>query len=97
MCYRVVYVRIIFLIVILGAALLAFTVLRSGYGTAKTVPVFCGYGTVNFFVSFMPTKDLALFSIYTPQKPSFKPINDQFTVAGICCIQRNQPTWDFGW
>jgi len=37
----------------------------------------------NFF-KFSPTKDLAPFSIHTPQKPSFKPINYQFIVAGIC-------------
>jgi len=33
---------------------------------------------------FSPTKDLAPFSIHTPQKPYFKPINNQFIVADIC-------------
>jgi len=33
---------------------------------------------------FLPTKGLALFSIHTPQKPSFKPINHHFIVAGMC-------------
>jgi len=34
--------------------------------------------------NFIPTKDLGPFSIHTPQKPSFKVINDHFIVADIC-------------
>jgi len=37
----------------------------------------------------MPTKDLAPYSIDSPQKPSFKPINDHFIVADICYVQLN--------
>jgi len=33
---------------------------------------------------FSATKDLAPFSIHTPQNPSFKAINYQFVVANIC-------------
>jgi len=44
-----------------------------------------------------PTKDLAPFSLHTPQKASFKLINDQFIVAGICWVQLNQPSLNFGW
>jgi len=53
--------------------------------------------SISLFLSFMPTKALAPFSLHTPQKkPSFKPINDQFIVAGICRVQLNEPTLDFG-
>jgi len=56
--------------------------------------------SISLFLSFMPTKDLAPFSIHTPQKPSSKPINDQFIVAAICWVQvsqPSQPTFDFDW
>jgi len=43
------------------------------------------YIIVGKFLSFLPTKDLAPFSYtYPTKKLSFKPINDQFVVAGIC-------------
>jgi len=57
-----------------------------GYVIATTLKP--GYYRPRIFtlalVCFMPTKDLAPFSIHTPQKPSCKPINEQFIVAGIC-------------
>jgi len=37
-----------------------------------------------FFVSFFSVDKRSSPFFYTPQKPSFKPINDQFIVAGIC-------------
>jgi len=52
---------------------------------------------ISLFLSFMPTKDLAPFLYIPHKKPSFKPINDQFIVTGICWVQLNQPTFDFGW
>ena len=39
----------------------------------------------NFF-KFSPTKDLAPFSLHSPQKPSFKAINYQFIVADIIML-----------
>jgi len=57
---------------------------RTGYGTVKTVPLFCGYGTVNFVAFFYAHKRPSpFFYTYPTKKPSFKPINDQFIVAGI--------------
>jgi len=60
------------------------------YGTIKTVPLFCGYGTVNFFVSFF----------YAHKRPSpffytYPTKNDQCLVADIFLVQLNQTLSDF--
>jgi len=73
-------------------------ILRTGYGTIKTVPLCYGYETVNFLVSFFYAckRPSPFFYPYPAKKPSFKPTNDRFIVAGICSVQINQPTLDFG-
>jgi len=69
---------------------------RFPYFSATEPSRSCRVHSISLFLSFLPTKDLSPFSIHTPQKPSFKLMNDQFIVAGICWVQLNQPTLDFG-
>jgi len=48
-----------------------------------------------FLSVFMHKRPSPFFYTYPTKKPSFKLINDQFIVVGICYVQLNQPTSDF--
>jgi len=48
-------------------------------------------------LTFWPQKPSSFFYTYPTKNPSFKQINDQFIVTGICWVQLNQPMLDLAY